>query len=109
MPLGMERVGESVNMGAIQQRQKVMNQNPAKELVAEAKRIARKVDSWIELSNALSDPQRGLMSRYFPDTADRQAFLSSPEYEEIDQLLLRTIKRTGLYPHAGNGRNGASG
>ena len=86
-----------------------MNQNPAKELVAEAKKIARKVDSWIDLSNALSDPQRGLISGYFPNMEDRQEFLSSAEYEEIDQLLLRTIKRTGLYPHAGIGRNGASG
>ncbi|MSU79641.1 MAG: hypothetical protein EXS16_16330 [Gemmataceae bacterium] len=85
-----------------------MNQNPAKELFAEAKKIARKVDSWIDLSNALSDPQRGLISRYFPNKADRQQFLSSPEYEEIDQLLLRTIRRTGLFPHSGNGRNGVS-
>jgi hypothetical protein len=86
-----------------------MNQNKAKELVAEAKRIARRVDSWIDLSNALSDPQRGLISRYFPTSAERQEFLASPEYEEIDLLLLRTIKRKGLYPQSGNGSNGGSG
>ena len=85
-----------------------MNQNKAKELDAEAKKIARRVDSWIDLSNAPSDPQRGLISRYFPTHAERQEFLSSPEYEEIDQLLLRTIKRKGLYPQTGNGSNGAS-
>jgi hypothetical protein len=85
-----------------------MNQNKAKELVAEARKIARRVDSWIDLSNALSDPQRGLISRYFPTQAERTEFLSSPEYEEIDRLLLRTIKRKGLYPQSRNGSNGAS-
>jgi hypothetical protein len=77
-------------------------------LVSEAKRIARKVDSWISLSNALSDPQEGLIARYFPDVDDRQEFLNSAEYEELNQLLLRTIKRKGLYPRAGKGRNGKS-
>ena len=85
-----------------------MNQNAAKQLVAEAKKIARRVDSWISLSNALDDPQGGLISRYFPTNEERREFLSSPEYEELDQLLLRTIKRKGLYPRSGNGRNGAS-
>ena len=86
-----------------------MNQEAAKQLVAEAKKIARRVDSWISLSNALDDPQGGLISRYFPNSDERREFLSSPEYEELNQLLLRTIKRKGLYPRSGNGRNGAKG
>jgi hypothetical protein len=85
-----------------------MNQEAAKQLVAEAKKIARKVDSWISLSNALDDPQRGLISRYFPDVVERREFLASPEYEELNQLLLRTIKRKGLYPSSHNGRNTAN-
>jgi hypothetical protein len=56
-------------------------------------------DSWISLSNALSDPEDGLIARYFPKANDRQEFLCSPEYEELNQLLLRTIKRKGLFPH----------
>ena len=83
-----------------------MNQEATRQLVAEARKIARRVDSWISLSNALSDPQEGLIARYFPDAGDRQAFLCSPEYEELNQLLLRTIKRKGLYPRPMNGRNG---
>jgi hypothetical protein len=85
-----------------------MNQQSAKQLVAEAKKIARRVDSWIGLSNALSDPQGGLIARYFPDPEQRQEFLRSPEYEELNQLLLRTIQRKGLYPHTGHGPNGAN-
>jgi hypothetical protein len=84
----------------------VMNQDKAKQLVAEAKKIARPVDSWISLSNALSDPQGGLIAQYFPDPNQRQEFLSSPEYEELNQLLLRAIKRKGLYPRAAERPNG---
>jgi hypothetical protein len=86
-----------------------MNQEAAKQLVADARKIARRVDTWIDLSNSLNDPVRGLISRYFPDMAERREFLASPEYEQIEQLLLRTIKRKGLFPRSGNGRNGAKG
>ncbi len=86
-----------------------MNHESAKQLVAEARKIARRADSWISLSNALSDPQGGLIARYFPDPEQRQEFLRSPEYEELNKLLLRTIKRKGLYPRAAPGRNGETG
>jgi hypothetical protein len=83
-----------------------MDQDPRRRLVAEARDIADRVDSWIALSNALSDPVGGLIARYFPDPRHRQDFLRSPEYEELNQLLLRTIKRKGLYPHATPDSNG---
>jgi hypothetical protein len=51
----------------------------------------------------------GLIVRYFPDAEQRAAFLNSPAYEELNQLLLRTIKRKGLYPGATQGPNGATG
>jgi hypothetical protein len=83
-----------------------MNQDRQKNLVAEAKEIARRVDSWVALSNALSDPVGGLIARYFPDPKQREEFLHSSEYEELNQLLLRTIKRKGLYPRPAQGHNG---
>src|ERR1700722_14821312 len=86
-----------------------MNEEQAKQLVAEAREIARRVDSWISLSNALSDPVGGLIARYFPNPEQREAFLRSSEYEELNQLLLRTIKRKGLFPRAGQGPNGTIG
>jgi hypothetical protein len=85
-----------------------MNSEKAKRLVAEAKEIARRTNSWIALSNPLSDPQGGLIVRYFPDVDQRQAFLQSAEYDELNHLLLRTIKRKGLYPR-GAAENGARG
>ena len=81
-----------------------MNPDKTKQLVAEAKKIAGRVDSWIGLSNALSDPEDGLIARYFPNAHERQEFLASAEYEELNQLLLRSIKRKGLFPGANNGR-----
>jgi hypothetical protein len=85
-----------------------MDQDRTKKLVAEAKKIARKVDSWISLTNALSDPVGGLIVRYFPDAEQRAEFLRSSAYEELNQLLLRVIKRKGPYPRASQGPNGAT-
>jgi hypothetical protein len=80
-----------------------MNQEKARQLVADAKKIARKADSWISLSNALTAPKDGLIATYFPDAKERQAFLQSSEYEQLNQLLVQTIKRRGLYPHPSGG------
>jgi hypothetical protein len=82
----------------------VLNPDRTKQLVAEAKRIARRLDSWIGLSNALSDPEDGLIARYFPNAHEGQEFLASAEYEELHQLLLHSIKRKGLFPRANNER-----
>jgi hypothetical protein len=86
-----------------------MNKDRAKQLVAEARKIARRADSWISLSNALSDPRGGLIARYFPDPEQRKEFLRSPEYEALNQLLLRLIKRKGLYPGSAQGADSATG
>jgi len=83
----------------------MIDQSRGKQLVAEAKKIARRVDSWVGLSNALSDPQGGLIARYFPDLEERQEFLQSPEYEELNQLLLGIIKRKGLSVQANGEHN----
>jgi hypothetical protein len=85
-----------------------MSQDPTKQLITEARKIARHVDSWIGLSNALSDPLDGLIVRYSPNAERRAEFLRSPAYEELNQLLLRTIKRKGLYPRTAQGSNGAT-
>ncbi len=37
-----------------------------------------------------------------------EEFFRSSEYEELNQLLLSTIKRKGLYPRNGQRRNGAN-
>jgi len=77
--------------------------------VAEAKKIARQADSWIALSNALCDPHGGLIARYFPDPTQREKFLGSPEYEQLNDLLRRTVARTGLSPRKPGGKSASVG
>ncbi len=84
------------------------NQNKRRQLVAVAKKIARQADSWVTLSNALTDPNGGLIARYFSDADERRTFLSSPEYEQLNQLLLRTIKRRGLSPRPSGGKRASA-
>lgn len=83
-----------------------MNHSKAEQLVAEARKIALKVDSWITFSNALSAPQGGLIARYFPEPEERKAFLRSPQYAQINQLLLETIERMGLIPQPAASKSG---
>ena len=85
-----------------------MEQDNKKKLVSEAKKIARRVDSWISLSNAITDPNGGLIARYFPTADQRQAFLRSAVYEELNQLLRRTIKQRGIYPRSSGGKRAAT-
>lgn len=85
-----------------------MSQNKGKQLVVEARKIARQADSWITLSNALTDPNGGLIAHYFPDPEERQKFLTSAEYEQLNQLLLRTIQRKGLSPRPASGKSASA-
>jgi hypothetical protein len=85
-----------------------MSQDKTKKLVGEARIIARRVDSWISLSNAITDPNGGLIARYFPNVDQRQAFLRSAEYEELNELLRRTIERKGLYPRSSSSKRAAA-
>jgi hypothetical protein len=86
-----------------------MNQSKAKQLVAEAKKIARKADSWMTFTNAMTDPNGGLIARYFPDLEQRQEFVRSDEYEELNKLLLRIMERKGLFPRSKGGPNASAG
>jgi site-specific DNA-methyltransferase (adenine-specific) len=65
-------------------------------IVEEARSLANQADSWVTFSNALSDPENGLIAKTFPKPRERQAFFNSPQYEEINQILLDLIKRLGL-------------
>jgi hypothetical protein len=78
-----------------------MDQDRTKKLVAEAKKIARQVDSWISLSNALSDPVGGLIVRYFPDAEQRAEFLRSSAYEET---AVACYQAEGTVPACRSGR-----
>jgi hypothetical protein len=86
-----------------------MNPSKAKQLVGEARKIARQADSWVVLSNALTDPNGGLIARYFPDLEQRREFLRSDEYEQLNRLLLLMIEQKGISPRPAGGTNTPAG
>jgi hypothetical protein len=67
-----------------------------KSLVDSARSAAELAERWADLSNALFDPQDGLIARAYPTRREREQFLKTPEYRQIRQLINEAIQRTGL-------------
>ena len=68
----------------------------AAHLVSEARKLGMQVESWADFSNALFDPEHGLVPCAFPDLKERRAFFKSAEYPEFYRLLGRVIDRFGV-------------
>jgi hypothetical protein len=58
-------------------------------------RLATKVESWADFSNALFSQRNGIVARTFTD-AERQAFYSSNQYEQINQILISLMNKFGV-------------
>ena len=58
-------------------------QSTAAEAVNEAKKLARSVESWADFSNAMFDPEQGVVARLFPGSAERQAFFKTREFQAV--------------------------
>ena len=68
----------------------------AEELLKAAQAEAVNVTTWADLSNFLFDPEDGIVTKAFPNRADREVFIKTPEYKAIRQLINDIQKRTGL-------------
>lgn len=68
----------------------------ASEVLQAAQRLAASAETWADLSNALFDPVDGIVTKAYPTRAERSAFLESPEYRQIRQLVHDAMMRTGL-------------
>jgi hypothetical protein len=68
----------------------------AKKILDSARSVADSAERWADLSNALFDPEDGLIARAYPSRREREQFLETPEYRKIRQLINDAIKRTGL-------------
>jgi hypothetical protein len=66
------------------------------ELLKEAERAARRVESWADLSNILFNPVDGLVAKAYPSRAAREAFVHTDEYQQIRQLVSEARQRHGL-------------
>jgi hypothetical protein len=68
----------------------------AAELLQQAEQLARSATTWADLSNALFDPLTGLLARAYPARPEREAFIKTAEYREIQRLLAEATERFGL-------------
>lgn len=66
------------------------------ELLERAKVLAKRAETWADLSNALFDPFDGELVRALPTKKDREAFRRTKEYKEIRALLQEKMDKTGL-------------
>ena len=65
-------------------------------ILSHARRLATRVESWADFANELFDPEHGVVARMIPDRKDRQAFLNTPEFREIDRILDQMMERFGV-------------
>ena len=64
--------------------------------LASARAAAQSAKTWADLSNALFDPEVGLVSKAYPTRAAREKFVATAEYRAIRQLIDAAEERTGL-------------
>lgn len=66
------------------------------KLLAAAQELAATADTWVELSNALFDPEQGLLAKAYRKREDRERFVKSKEYKAIRQLVSDLREREQL-------------
>jgi site-specific DNA-methyltransferase (adenine-specific) len=66
------------------------------KLLNSARTVAASAETWADLSNALFDPENGLLAKAFPTREEREQFLKTKEYQSIRQLIDAAQERTGL-------------
>jgi len=70
--------------------------NAMNDIVTEACRLAEKVKTWADLSNALFDPLDGLVAKRIKDASERAAFRKSDTYGQLHKLVEQKMKQTGV-------------
>lgn len=66
------------------------------KILKEVQRLAAAAATWADLSNALYDPDEGLLSKTFPLGPARDEFMKSNEFQAIGLLLEQAMERTGI-------------
>ena len=66
------------------------------DLLQSAKEIAAGAETWADLSNALFDPDDGIVTKAYRTREERAAFVQTDEYRQISQLVGDAMTRTGL-------------
>ncbi len=78
----------------------------AQTLLESAQDAAQVADTWADLSNALFDPESGLIAKAYPTRAEREQFVQTEEYRAIRKLIEEARQRTGLVAGATPSKSG---
>lgn len=70
--------------------------NKNDQILESAEELAREASTWADLSNALYDPIDGLITKAYPTREERAAFVKTPQYKAIRELVSAAMDRTGL-------------
>jgi hypothetical protein len=63
--------------------------NKPAELLKRAEQLAKELPVWADLFNALYDPIEGILAVAYPTRAEREAFIKTPEYRQITDLIAK--------------------
>ncbi len=66
------------------------------EILEAARKEAQTVKSWADLYNFLFDADIGIVSKAFPERAERRAFMASDDFQAIQRLIEQAQDETGL-------------
>jgi hypothetical protein len=78
----------------------------ANYILEQAKILAGSVKSWVDFSAELFEQKNGLIARTFPEPMEREAFFDSPQYGEINKVLIDLMKRFGVKEGADSEKSG---
>ena len=78
----------------------------AQTLLESDRDAAQVVETWADLSNALFDPESGLIAKAYPTRAEREQFVQTEEYRAIRKLVDESRQRTGLVAGATPSKSG---
>jgi hypothetical protein len=81
-------------------------ENKANRVLQHAKQLVGEVRSWADFSAALFDQSTGYVAKAFPNGLQRQLFLESPQYEEINKLLIHLMNKFGVVGGANPTKSG---
>jgi predicted HicB family RNase H-like nuclease len=68
----------------------------ASHILRRAQGIARSVETWADLSNALFDSVNGLITQAYPTRPEREKFVKTDQYQKIRELLAHLAETHGL-------------
>jgi predicted HicB family RNase H-like nuclease len=78
----------------------------ANKILKQARLASDSIASWADLSNILFNPVDGLITRAYPNRAEREEFFKTEQYRQIRQLINAAISKYGLVEGATPQKNG---